>query len=392
MQRMRLGPKSFVFVFHPDAAHEILIKKASIYPQNRYIYDRIKPVTGKRGLVQLEGSESAAARAKTKPMFDAQAFQRAQAIIESLTDDMIQELSNSPSFDVSSEMTNLILNTAFKIFLDMEPNELTHQIGQRFSELNHACGYRMRSLFCLPFFVPTPRNLKIKRLEKEIRSLLLAYLLKHKGNTSKSVPHLFSDNDSMLDHCLTFLFAGHETTAASLSFTLLLLSRYPQYQKEMTKGNDDVTLAVYKESLRLFPPAYMLVRQAAEADTLSGFEIKKSDQIIIGIDAIQRNPCFFPNPEEFQPERFYKKLENPFAFIPFGAGPKSCIGQRLAYFEATLILKKLCQKFEFSSQQIPIISEPLITLHPKSGQSIFVQPRKQDHATHSSPREFVSAF
>lgn len=376
VQRLKLGPKYFVFVFDPGAANEILIKRASIYPQNRHIYDRIKPVTGKKGLVQLEGPESISARLKTRALFDSDGFHRAQGVIEEFTDALIEKISTQSVLNVTDEMTSLILKTAFKIFLDMDSEEFIHDIGQNFLRLNQVCGHRMRSLFSLPLWVPTLRNIEIKRLEKQIRSKLLSNLLKNKSQNPRSVFNIFCDDTAVLDHCLTFLFAGHETTAGSLSFTLLLLSKYTKYQEEIANGNEDLALAVYKESLRLFPPAYMLVRQAQRQDELCGKVVEKGDQVVIGVESMQRNSKFFHNPDEFCPERFYKTQKNPFAFIPFGAGPKSCIGQRLAYFEACLILKKLCKHFYFSSDLESIGADPLITLHPRTNQLISIRPRQ----------------
>lgn len=376
VQRIKIGPKYFVFVFNPDIANEILVKKANIYPQNRFIYDRIKPITGKKGLVQLEGQESVSARLKTRPMFDSNAFHRAKMIIESCTENMLEKIESSSVFDVTHEMTSLILKTAFRIFLDFESEELISKIGKKFLRLNEICGYRMRSLFSLPLFVPTPRNIEIKFLEKQIRALLSEHILKAKSKESKAVSNIFYDDEHALDHCLTFLFAGHETTAASLAFTLLLLSKHQKYQDQIADGNDDVTLAVYKESLRLFPPAYMLVRQAKQKDELLGQIVEKDDQIIIAVESMQRSSQFFKNSDEFYPERFFEKQQNPFAFIPFGAGSKSCIGQRLAYFEACLVLKKVCKQFRLFSDIQSIQAEPLITLHPKANQLIQIQLRK----------------
>lgn len=367
---LRIGPKRFVFVFDPESAHEILIKKSNIYIQNRTVFDRIQPVTGKKGLVQLSGQESQLARAKSRPMFATASLDSAGSITEAYCDDFLQKLEGTKSFDVTEEMTFLILRTALTIFLGIDSTELASQIGDKFLRLNYLCGLRMRSLAPAPLLIPTFKNREMRALQSEIRTLITKQL-----NMNGSVPKAFQGDAALIDHCMTFLFAGHETTASSLTFTLLLLAQNPQYQKAIAEGDESMALCVYKESLRLFPPAYMLAREASHDDDLLGMPIRKSDQVMISISQLHRNPRFFARPDDFFPERFQEKLRHPFSFVPFGAGAKSCVGERLAYLEASIVLKKICQKFQLSFSLEPIKSEPLITLHPLPNQHIYLQAR-----------------
>jgi cytochrome P450 len=371
----RLGPKNFVFVFNPEAAQEILVKRAGIYVQNRTIFDRIQPVTGKKGLVQLSGTESQVARAKTRPMFTKSPMDEARAIVESYTKELVAKMDASATIDVTVTMTDLILRTALRIFLGIDSEVIVKIIGSKFLRLNYLCGLRMRSLFPLPLVIPTSKNREIKALQVEIRELISQHVARSKIGGPATVPNVFHDDNAMIDHCMTFLFAGHETTAASLAFTLLLLAENPSYQEAIAKGDTEMTLAVYKESLRLYPPAYMLAREATSRDELAGFKIKKSDQVFIGIASMHRNENFFERPDDFYPERFLEKLKHPFAFIPFGAGAKSCVGERLAYLEATTILKMFCETYRIFSTSAKILVEPMITLHPPTNQRIRLEMR-----------------
>jgi cytochrome P450 len=370
---VKMGPKRFVFTFDPDLAQEILIKKADIYKQNRTVFDRIQPVTGKKGIVQLSGKESQDARLKSRPMFNTHGLESVRGSIESFCDDMLNRLGSRGHFDVTDEMTLLILQTACSILLGVESKELATQIGNKFQRLNYLCGLRMRSLVPAPLFIPTLKNREIRNLQSEIRSLIIQHVANGKN---VGVPKAFSDDDNLIDHCMTFLFAGHETTASSLAFTLLLLAQHPQYQDLIAQGDQEMTMAVYKESLRLFPPAYMLAREAASEDILGKFRIQKSDHVIVGVSHLHRNAKYFDRPNEFYPERFLSKQKHNFAFIPFGVGNKSCVGERLAYLEAGIILKKICHKYKFWSLTNTILSEPLITLHPLSNQNLYYQERK----------------
>lgn len=377
LQRRRLGPKHFVFVFDPTAAQEILVKRADIYVQNRTVFDRIQPVTGKKGLVQLAGEESRKGRVQGYSTVSGSALERSARIIETLAGEFVEKLKNQPEMDVSDEMTTLILKTALKIFLGLDSDEIVAQIGGKFLRLNYLCGLRMRALAPLPLAIPTYKNREIRRLQTEIRERIEREV--RSGRASGSVTCAYADSEHLIDHCMTFLFAGHETTASSLAFSLLLLARDgdgpESYQERIAQGDEKTTLAVYKESLRLYPPAYMLVREALADDDLCGLAVKKSDQVVIGTHALHRSPRFFDHPDEFRPERFQEKLNHPFSFIPFGAGQKSCVGERLAYVEASIILRKICQSFRLRAVSEQIESEPLITLHPLSGQMIVLERR-----------------
>lgn len=367
----RMGPKRFVFIFDPDAVQEVLVKRADIYLQNRTVFDRIQPVTGKKGLVQLNGAESREARVKSRPMFAKASMEAASQTIHQYSEEFVQQLSKKDSIEVTEEMTFLILRTALTILLGIDSQELALRIGDKFLRLNYLCGLRMRSLVPPPLFIPTFKNREIKALETEIRSLIEKQI-----KIDGSVPKAFQDDPDLVDHCMTFLFAGHETTASSLAFTLLLLAQNPQYQDVVARGDEAMTVAIYKESLRLYSPAYMLAREASTDDELLGHKIRKSDQVIIGISEMHRSPMYFEDPEAFYPERFLQKLKHPFSFVPFGAGAKSCVGERLAYLEASIVLKKICEKFHLSTSTDIIRSESLITLHPLAGQTIQLRARE----------------
>jgi cytochrome P450 len=296
-------------------------------------------------------------------------------VIESYCDDLILCFGESATVDITEEMTALILRTAIRIFLGIDSKELVSQIGTKFLRLNHLCGLRMRSLLPAPLSLPTPTNLEIKSLQAEIRFLIEREVV---SSAEFGVPKVFHGDPNRIDHCMTFLFAGHETTAASLAFSLLLLAQYQKYQDPIANGDDETATAVYKESLRLYPPAYMLARQASADDQLQGVSIKRGDQVILGITELHRNNRHFDGADQFFPERFFGKLQHPFSFLPFGAGGKSCVGERLAYLEAGIVLKKLCQKYRISASPAPIQAEPLITLHPLRGQTVRFQARDRE--------------
>ncbi len=402
--RVRLGPGHFIFAFSPEAAQDILVRRAANYPQNRMIFDRIRPVTGKKGLVQLSGEASRCGRAKSRTLFAPVPLGEARAIIESYTDEFLDQVGSDQTLDVSQAMSDLVLRTALRLFLGIESPALVSRLGAAFLRLNHLCGLRMRALLPLPLRVPTPRNRELKKLEKEVRQWVAEHLKQYQVPAPMPVAKVFSGPDNrdepraqnpkaanppaadfteseneQIDQCMTFLFAGHETTASSVAFSLLLLAQNPVYAKAIAGGDAAMALAVYQETLRLYPPAYMLAREALGDDTLGGVRVRKGDQVIIATTVLHRDPARFTRPECFLPERFQDASYPPFTFIPFGAGGKSCVGEKLAYLEATVILERICRRCELTAAKGPIQADPLITLHPAPGQWIRFRTRLQEN-------------
>ena len=354
VQEVNLGPKRFILVFDPEVAQTILVQKSDTYIQNRSVFDRIKPVTGEKGLVQLEGKESRDYRKMSRPMFAAQNMARLNQIVETYIEETLDDLKPGCPIDIMTLMTEFTMRTAFSMFLGIDIKNSSYPFGRKFYELNQLCGKRMLSPFGLP-------SLRLTQLKKSLRKEIKKHVSSEKQDLN--VMSIYKDEDSLVDQCLTFLFAGHETTAASLAFTFLLLSQHPEYQLRINQEND-MAQKVYKESLRLYTPAYMLARQAISDDELGGIRVRKGDQVLIGMKQIHRLEKYFKNSDQFIPERF--EGQPSIAFFPFGKGPKSCIGEALAYQEAVTVIKAFCRRFHIEARNKTIVARPFITLHPEA--------------------------
>jgi cytochrome P450 len=362
LQQLRIGPKNFVLVFDPKLAHEVLAERGEVFVQNRTIFDRIKPITGEEGLVQLNGKASTDGRRDFALLFAASNMIKMKEMIARNTTEALRSVQDG-ELDITSFMADLVLKNAFKLFLGLDLKGESLKMAEEFQELNVLCGRRMIALIPLP-------SRRIKKLRTSLRAKIVSALKASRSEKHTSIPDLFAFSETMIDQCMTFLFAGHETTASSLSFTFLLLGQHPQHRAAIANGDDALALRVYKESLRIFPPAYMLAREAASTCELGGQPIKKGSQVIVGVKQLHHHEGFHPRPLEFNPQRFTKPVE---AFLPFGAGPKACIGEGLAYLEALTIIKIFCRTFEFSNPETSIKSYPLVTLHPAKGQRLQVR-------------------
>ncbi|XP_056409337.1 thromboxane-A synthase [Hyla sarda] len=204
--------------------------------------------------------------------------------------------------------------------------------------------------------------------------------------------------EEMVGQAVIFLIAGYETTCSLLTFTTYLLATHPACQEALLRevdefaenhdGADYNTVhnlpymdMVISESLRMYPPAFRFAREAARDCTVMGRKIPAGTVLEIPIGCMQNDPHYWAEPEAFRPERFTaeeKQKRHPFLYLPFGAGPRSCIGMRLAILEAKITLYRILRKFRFETcprTQIPLQVTAMSTLRPKDGVYVRVVAR-----------------
>jgi cytochrome P450 len=199
------------------------------------------------------------------------------------------------------------------------------------------------------------------------------------------------------DEVITLFVAGHETTANSLMWTWYLVAQHPEVWTKLKAEVDTVlagrratlqdvarlpyTSMVFNEALRLYPPAWVITREAIADVMIDGYRLKPGHVVVTSPYIMHRHPRYFPEPQAFRPERFadgWEKTIPRFAYFPFSGGPRVCMGQSFALMEATLILATIVQPFEITlvpNQSIEM--EPLVTLRSKHGIQMRVKPRKQ---------------
>ena len=202
-------------------------------------------------------------------------------------------------------------------------------------------------------------------------------------------------NKEIIDEVLTLIVAGHETTAAALTWTWYLVGSHPEaadaLQAEADASNDSRAMSlaeaeglvythqVLQESLRLYPPGWLLSRRAIEADELGGFAIAPRTDVLISPYLLHRHPQYWSEPEEFRPERFAggdAEERHRFSYIPFAVGPRHCIGENLAMFEMLVHVRTMTRRFRLTrATDEPIEFEAQINLRPRSNLMMTVSPR-----------------
>ncbi|WP_394173906.1 cytochrome P450 [Guptibacillus hwajinpoensis] len=395
---VELGASSFV-VHNPEAIREILVTQASSFQKGASASLLSKTIG--RGLLTSEGIEHRRQRKLILPAFHKEMLEQYKRIIVEQTEEFIESWRDQDERCISDEMMKLTLRIIVKIMfgrnvLDSESEELvdavTHIIDKTASDLFLP--------FPVPAFIPSSRNKRYTSGKERLEELadllieqapdgdhLLNLLLTAKYEDGSSI-----SREEIKSQVLTMLIAGHETTANVLSWMWFELSRSRSLEEDLVvewQSNHQQNIKSFKqtgpflkETLRLYPAAWMLLREATEPVNLSGHEFKKGSSFLISSYIIHRNPAFFKEPNQFDHTRFSEeraKEIQPFAYIPFGAGPRSCIGSQLATMEAQLIISTIGKKYhlEMVANHHPVEAEPLVSLRIKNGLYMKVHERKQ---------------
>jgi cytochrome P450 len=258
---------------------------------------------------------------------------------------------------------------------------------------------RFRSLIQLPLGWPTPRNLKQRRITRALNSIIYRYIEQRRREPLEGRTDLLSrllhardvegDGGSMTDaqlrdELMTLFLAGQETTAIALTWTWYLLCEHPEVDARLADelrrelGDRPLTVddvpklkfaeAVVLESMRLYPPAYLLGREAVRDVTIAGRVLKKGLTVFMAQWVTQRDPRWWPDPEQFRPERWLDgSTENlpKYAYFPFGGGPRICIGNTFAMMETVVVLAEIARRFRLQRLSFePLTPVPSITLRP----------------------------
>jgi cytochrome P450 len=320
----------------------------------------------------------------------------------------VDRLANGATVDLAEEMMKLTLEIVGKTLFDAELAGEASMVGDALTEGMRQMMNALIRLVPLPPAIPTPGNLRYRAAVRRLDGLVYRMIRERRswGTDRGDMLGMLlairdADDGSALsdlqvrDQAMTLLLAGHETTANALAWSFYLLGRHPDVRDRIEREIDaalgdrpatvsdlpkmPLTLQVLKESMRLYPPAYIIGRKAAAATTVRGVRVRKGQLVFVNVMGIHRRPESFPHPDRFDPDRFAPELEKrlaPNAYLPFGGGPRVCIGNHFAWMEGHLVLATLCQhlRFELLSED-PIATEALVTLRPRGGVPVRVTRR-----------------
>jgi cytochrome P450 len=258
--------------------------------------------------------------------------------------------------------------------------------------------------------LPTPGNMHYRRAARQLDDIVYGFIRQRRSN-SQSTDDLLSAllqareesgggmrDEQLRDEVMTLLLAGHETTAVSLSWTWYLLAQYPEVEKKLwlefravlngrSPRTQDLsklpyTERVVKEVMRLYPPAWAIVRNSLADCELGGYRVPAGATLMMSQWVMHRDPRYFEQPDRFNPDRWLDERAKgtpKFAYFPFGGGPRTCIGAVLATMEAVLVLATIAQKYQIRlAPEYPVEAVPAITLRPRRGIRVVLTQRVEN--------------
>jgi cytochrome P450 len=397
-----------VLVNRSDDIEKILVKDHQNFIKNRVIWRHVTAVFGK-GLLTAEGELWQRNRRLAAPAFAGQQLQGYGPDIVALARSAAGGWKASEIRDMHAEMMALTLRIAAKAFMNSEVEQDIADMDHAVHDLTVEIASRFKRPVVIPDWVPLPGHIRYRRAiatgERIIGRMIderrahgyhgrqdfLSRLMAAKDESEQGM------SDSQLrDETLTLLLAGHETTALALSWSFYLIGQDAESAQRLAAEVDEAlggrdataedlprlkfTESVVLEAMRLYPPAWAIGRESTGPFQLGGYEFGAGTTIFISPWVLHRDPRHFEDPETFRPERWLDGLARRlprFAYMPFGGGPRICIGQRFAMMEAILILATIVQHFGMEWQRDrPTTLFPSITLRPRDGVWVKLLPKE----------------
>ncbi len=286
------------------------------------------------------------------------------------------------TFDMQAEMTELTLNVACRALLGVDPDvdDLGQTIRTEFEALLGWLAAHLANPALPPAWVPTPATRSMKQAKANLQAAIHQLMQERRASgtdTDDVLGRLIRsqrdtgapDDADIVDECIGFLFAGHETTASTLTFAFYALATHQQVQTQVAaEGNtinlssptlhDDLSLldatdAAVEETLRLYPAGVAIARTAKKTTDINGHRVRRGTMVMIAVHGIQRHPSVWERPDQFDPDRPTPPAELGLrnSFLAFGLGPRRCLGARFARTEMRLVLATICSRWNLTYDQ-----------------------------------------
>ena len=393
----RIGPRRVFLASAPDLIEQVLITDAKHYIKH-FGARAYKPVLG-NGLVTSEGEYWHRQRKLIQPVFLKARVQSYAPIMGELTERMLDSWTSGKTVLINDEFGTLTSRIALKTLFDLNHDGDRERFNETLRLSFDLMSARLRRIFKLPLWMPTPETLCLKKsiseLERKVEGFIAAararqdmgddllsrlMLAQHEDGTRMS-------DRQLRDEVMTLYLAGHETTSLTLSWTWYLLAQHQRVEEKLVSEWQQVlggrtptvdqlqqlpyTAAVIAESMRLLPPVYAIGREAIGDLELGGYRVRRGYTVLMSQWVNHRDPEYFPEPQQFRPERWENGLAKrlpKFAYYPFGGGQRMCIGSTFASIETPIVLATVGQRYRFTvDSEADIGIKPQITLEPANG-------------------------
>ncbi|MBI3924787.1 MAG: cytochrome P450 [Armatimonadetes bacterium] len=395
--RFSVGSELVYLLNHPELVQRVLTGPPDRFHKGRALH-RARRFLG-QSLLTSEGELHRKHRRLMQPAFHRKRIEGYTRCMAELSHQLSRRLQHEEETDLHAVMMELTLEIVTRTLLGTSVRDRSARVRDCLEET-----LGKFSLLLMPFGellenLPLPPFLRLRRAQRDLDAIVRDIIREHRdgrGDPEDLLCLLLEARDEegealsdeqLRDEVLTIFLAGHETTANALSFTFYLLSRHPEVETKLHRELDSLlghrppntgdlpgliyTRQVVEEAMRLYPPAWMVARRTLDELELGGFRVPAHSIMVMSQWLLHRDARWWPEPERFCPDRFRpdQKRERPkFAYFPFGAGARMCIGDSFAMSEATLVVATLAREWTFENLQ----PEPLdlmagITLRPRHG-------------------------
>jgi cytochrome P450 len=400
--RVQLAHLPIYVVTDADLAHEVLSVQAASFKKS-LVLQFLRPMLGD-GLLTAEGDTHKRHRKLLAPAFAPKRLAGYGEIMVEETRTQLARWQRGQRIDIAHEMMEMTLAIAGRTMFGADVRSDAPTVAKGLELAMRAQLANLRSPLQLGYEWPLPRHRQMRRAVKMLDDVVYRLIAEGRARGSDrgdvlSILLLARDEEGGLsdqqvrDEVMTLLLAGHETTANALTWTWYELGRHPDVLAKLATEIDQLgdravtvddlerlpwNLAVIEEAMRLHPPAYTTGRQTKQEVVLGGHRLPEHAIVAVYIRGIHRRPDYFPAPDAFLPERMLpdaKKARPRHWYMPFGAGPRVCIGAHFALLEAQLALATMVQRVRLRSLSDRVEPEPLITLRPRGGMPALVELR-----------------
>jgi cytochrome P450 len=408
---LRLGFRRALFPTSPAIIKHVLQDNARNYRKSDYVA-LLKPMLGD-GIFLAEGDAWLMQRRTAAKGFQGFEYPRLVAAMNAAAADMVrrwdQAARRDEPVDLAEEMMRVTLDIILRALFSVTLDDRYEEVYRALTFLLRDAEKRVWALLNVPFGVPTPRNLRVAAAQRVLDGFVESVVEqrrregKPKGDLLDIFIEAYADRPKdgpapnlLIDEVRSFILAGHETTANALSWVWWIGEEHPEAIAGMRAEIDavmpdgDASLdalrrlnyvgQVFQETMRLYPPVWTMSRAAIADDNFEGIEIPAGTNMILCPYAIHRRPDVWPEPEAFRPERFAAREErgiDRYAYFPFGGGPRRCLGEQFALWEARVILGHVLRRFDVTLEPgQKVVAEPMITLRPNGPIMAHIRSRR----------------
>ncbi len=401
---LRLGPRRLVLFNAPALIQSVLVEHADAFEKSPMLRTLSQQVLG-NGLLTSENEFHKRQRRLIAPAFQHRRIAAYADVMAAYTERLQQEWADGATVDIAHEMMRLTLWIVGKTLFDADVLGEAEELGAALNDTMHAFTAQLTSP--IPPSWPLPRNLRANAATERLNATVYRMIADRRSGggdrgdllsmllAAQDEDGSFMTDQQVRDESMTLFLAGHETTANALAWAWFLLAQHPRAAERMRAEVDAAlggrtpemadlprlpyTLQVLKEAMRLYPPAFVFGRQATRPVRIGDYDLPTGTIVMVSPFALHRRPDFFPEPERFNPKRFAPEAEAllpRYSYLPFGGGPRICIGNHFAMMEGHLALAALAQRVRL--ELLPgqrIQPEPLVTLRPRGGIKMRVSRR-----------------